>query len=72
MAGTSSANELNEIKTEIKSLRIELKRFIENANTQNIQSVVSDLKNNYANLFMNHHVESANTELSKIWYPIAK
>jgi DNA-binding transcriptional ArsR family regulator len=65
MAGTSSATDLNEIKTEITSLRTELKRFIEKANTQNVQSIVSDLKDNYADLFVNHHVDTANTELSK-------
>jgi DNA-binding transcriptional ArsR family regulator len=72
MAGTSSASQLNEIKTEINGLRNELKRFIENANTQNIQAVVSDLKNNYANLFVNHHVDTAHTELSKNMVPDCK
>lgn len=72
MAGTSSASELNEIKTEITSLRTELKRFIENANTQNVKTIVSDLKDNYASLFVNHHVDSANTELSKNMVPDCK
>jgi DNA-binding transcriptional ArsR family regulator/predicted site-specific integrase-resolvase len=72
MAGTSSATVLNEIKTEISSLRTELKRFIENANTQNVQTIVSDLKDNYAGLFVNHHVDTANTELSKNMVPDCK
>ncbi len=72
MAGTSSVTELNEIKTEITSLRTELKRFIENANTQNVKTIVSDLKDNYADLFVNHHVDTANTELSKNMVPDCK
>jgi len=72
MARIASASEFNEIKTEISGLRTELKRFIENANTQNIKTIVSELKNNYADLFVNHHVDKAKTELSTNMVPDCK
>lgn len=63
MTGGTSTPELHELTSEISGLRSELRRFIEHANTQNLQVVVSDLKNSYADLFVDHHIGQAKTEL---------
>ena len=42
----------------------ELKRFIERANQQHVDTVLTDLKKNYSDLFTNHQVENAKTDLS--------
>ena len=57
-------NEIRELKTEISGLRTDLKRFIERANQQHINSVLTDLKKNYTGLFTEHQVETAKTSLS--------
>jgi len=55
---------IGELKTEISELRNELRRFIANANQQHINVVLEDLKENYADLFRNHQVETARGDLS--------
>jgi len=59
-----SSPELNELKAEISGLRTEFRRFIEHANQQHIDSVLEELKNNYGDLFVDHHVEGAKNDLS--------
>jgi len=56
--------EIRELKTEISGLRNELKRFIEHANLQHVDGILSDLKKNYADLFTNHQVDTAKIDLS--------
>ncbi|WP_048151212.1 winged helix-turn-helix domain-containing protein [Methanolacinia paynteri] len=56
--------EIGELKTEISELRNELKRFITNSNRQHIDSVLEELKENYADLFRNQEVETAKGDLS--------
>ena len=63
-AAFGTMNEIRELKTEISGLRTDLKRFIERANQQHIDTVLTDLKKNYAGLFTEHQVESAKTDLS--------
>ena len=63
-AALGSLTEMRELKTEINGLRTELKRFIERANQQHVDTVLTDLKNNYSDLFTNHQVENAKTDLS--------
>jgi len=63
-AAFGTTNEIRELKTEISGLRTDLKRFIERANQQHIDTVLSDLKKNYAGLFTEHQVETAKTDLS--------
>jgi DNA-binding transcriptional ArsR family regulator len=57
-------NEIRELKTEISGLRTDLKRFIERANQQHIDTVLTDLKKNYAGVFTDHQVENAKADLS--------
>lgn len=59
-----SLTEMRELKTEITGLRTELKRFIERANQQHVDTVLTDLKKNYSELFTNHQVENAKADLS--------
>lgn len=59
-----SRTEISELKTEISELRNELKRFITNSNRQHIDSVLEELKDNYADLFRNQQVETAKGDLS--------
>ena len=63
-AALGSLTEMRELKTEITGLRTELKRFIERANQQHVDTVLTDLKKNYSDLFTNHQVENAKTDLS--------
>jgi DNA-binding transcriptional ArsR family regulator len=63
-ATLGSLVEMRELKAEITGLRGELKRFIERANQQHVDGVLSDLKTNYAGLFSSHQVENAKTDLS--------
>jgi len=63
-AALGSLTEIRELKTEIAGLRTELKRFIENANLQHVDGILSDLKKNYADLFTNHQIDSAKVDLS--------
>jgi hypothetical protein len=63
-AALGSLTEIRELKTEITGLRTDLKRFIERANQQHVDGVLTDLKKNYSDLFTNHQVESAKTDLS--------
>jgi predicted transcriptional regulator len=63
-ATLGSLTEIRELKTEITGLRTELKRFIERANQQHVDGVLGDLKKNYADLFTNHQVDTAKTDLS--------
>jgi len=63
-AALGSLTEMRELKTEITGLRTELKRFIERANQQHIDTVLTDLKKNYSELFTNHQVENAKADLS--------
>ena len=63
-ATLGSLTEMRELKTEITGLRTELKRFIERANQQHVDTVLTDLKKNYSALFTNHQVENAKTDLS--------
>jgi DNA-binding transcriptional ArsR family regulator len=63
-AAYGTMNEIRELKTEISGLRTDLKRFIERANQQHIDSVLTDLKKNYAGVLTDHQVETAKTDLS--------
>jgi DNA-binding transcriptional ArsR family regulator len=63
-AAYGTMNEIRELKTEISGLRTDLKRFIERANQQHIDTVLSELKKNYAGLFSDHQVETAKADLS--------
>ena len=63
-AAFGTMNEIRELKTEISGLRTDLKRFIERANQQHIDTVLADLKKNYAGLFTENQVEAAKTDLS--------
>ena len=63
-AALGTINEIRELRTEISGLRTDLKRFIERANQQHIDTVLSDLKKNYAGLFREHQVENAKSDLS--------
>jgi DNA-binding transcriptional ArsR family regulator len=57
-------NELRELRTEISGLRADMKRFIERANRQHIDTVVAGLKENYAGVVTGHQVETAKAGLS--------
>jgi len=63
-AALGTLTEIRELKTEITGLRTDLKRFIERANQQHVEGVLSDLKKNYAGLFSDHQVENAKQDLS--------
>jgi predicted transcriptional regulator len=63
-ATLGSLTEMRELKTEITGLRTELKRFIERANQQHIDTVLTELKKNYSELFTDHQVENAKMGLS--------
>jgi len=63
-ATLGSLTEIRELKSEIIGLRTELKRFIEKANLQHVDGILGDLKKNYADLFTNHQVDTAKTDLS--------
>ena len=63
-ATLGSLTEIRELKTEIAGLRTELKRFIEHANLQHVDGILSDLKKNYADLFTNHQIDAAKADLS--------
>jgi len=43
---------------------MDLKRFIEHANQQHVQTALTDLKQNYAGLFVNDQLDTAKSELS--------
>jgi hypothetical protein len=64
--GTTSGTltEMRELRTEVTGLRTELKRFIERANQQHVDTVLTDLKKNYSALFTNHQVDNAKADLS--------
>lgn len=59
-----SPTEIRELKHEISGLRAELKRFIERANQQHVNSVLGDIKKNYADMFTNHQIDTAKGNLS--------
>ena len=61
---SGTLTEMRELKMEVTGLRTELKRFIERANQQHVEGVLLDLKKNYSDLFTNHQVENAKTDLS--------
>jgi len=61
---SSSLTEIRELKSEVTGLRMDLKRFIEHANQQHVQTALTDLKQNYAGLFVNDQLDTAKSELS--------
>ncbi len=63
-AALGTLTEIRELKTEITGLRTDLKRFIERANQQHVEGVLSELKKNYAGLFSAHQADSAKQDLS--------
>jgi DNA-binding transcriptional ArsR family regulator len=63
-ATSGTLTEMRELKTEVTGLRTELKQFIERANQQHVDSVLTDLKKNYSDLFTDHEVGNAKTDLS--------
>jgi predicted transcriptional regulator len=63
-ATLGSLTEIRDLKSEIIGLRTELKRFIEHANQQHVDGVVSGLKRNYGDLFTKDQVDSAKADLS--------
>jgi len=58
-----SLTEIRELKTEITGLRTDLKRFIERANQQHIDTVLGEVKKNYSGLIADHQVVTAKAEL---------
>jgi predicted transcriptional regulator len=63
-AALGTLTEIRELKSEITELRTDLKRFIERANQQHVESVLGDLKKDYAGLFTGHQIETAKADLS--------
>ncbi len=63
-ATSGTLTEMRELKTEVTGLRTELKRFIERANQQHVDTVLTDLKNNYSELFTSHQIDNAKADLS--------
>jgi DNA-binding transcriptional ArsR family regulator len=63
-ATSGTLTEMRELKVEVTGLRTELKRFIERANQQHVDTVLTDLKKNYSDLFTNHQVDNAKADLS--------
>ncbi|HKM42161.1 MAG TPA: ArsR family transcriptional regulator, partial [Methanocorpusculum sp.] len=61
---SSSLTEIRELKSEVTGLRTDLKRFIEHANQQHVQTALTDLKQNYAGLFVNDQLDTAKADLS--------
>lgn len=61
---SSSLTEIRELKNEVTGLRMDLKRFVEHANQQHVQTALTDLKQNYAGLFVNDQLDTAKSELS--------
>lgn len=59
-----SSSQIIELKTEISGLRDELRRFITNSNRSHIDSVLGELKENYADMFRDYQVEGAKGDLS--------
>lgn len=57
-------SELGELKTEISELRNDLRRFMTNSNRQHIDSVLGELRDNYAGMFRDDQVKSAGDDLS--------
>jgi len=55
---------LDSIKQEIHSLREELHRFIERTNQIHVNSIISDIRNEYSGLLAHHQVERAGDCLS--------
>jgi predicted transcriptional regulator len=56
--------EIRELKTEITGLRSDLKRFIERANQQHVDTVLGDIRKEYAGVFSDHEVGAAKADLS--------
>jgi predicted transcriptional regulator len=63
-AALGTMTEIRELKTEITGLRTDLKRFVERANQQHVDMVLSDVKKEYAGVFADHQVGTAKTDLS--------
>ena len=63
-AALGTMTEIRELKSEITGLRTELKRFIEKANQQHVESVLGELKKNYAGVFTDLQVKEATSGLS--------
>jgi predicted transcriptional regulator len=63
-AALGTMTEIRELKTEITGLRTDLKRFIEKANQQHVDSVLSNVKKEYAGVFADHQVGLAKSDLS--------
>jgi len=63
-AALGTMTEIRELKTEITGLRTDLKRFIERANQQHVDAVLSDVKKEYAGVFADHQVGTAKADLS--------
>lgn len=60
---------LDVVLQEVQKLRGELHRFIERTNQIHIQSIVADLKTEYADLIAKHHLERAHDCLSHQMVP---
>jgi predicted transcriptional regulator len=56
--------EIRELKTEITGLRNDLKRFIERANQQHVDSVLGGIRKEYAGIFADQQIDSAKADLS--------
>ena len=63
-AALGTMTEIRELKTEITGLRTDLKRFIERANQQHVDAVLSDVKKDYAGVFADHQIAVAKSDLS--------
>ncbi|WP_317064930.1 winged helix-turn-helix domain-containing protein [Methanoculleus caldifontis] len=55
--------EIREIQSEIAGLRSELRRFIEHANRQNIETIIGRLREEYAGVFIGQHLSDADQRL---------
>ncbi|MBP2134180.1 DNA-binding transcriptional ArsR family regulator [Methanomicrobium sp. W14] len=63
-AAFDSANEIVELKDEIFRLRSDLRRFMERSGQKHIETVLGDIKKNYAKAFEEQQIESAKSCLS--------
>lgn len=63
-AALGTLTEIRELKSEITGLRTDLKRYIERANQQHMESVLKEIRKEYAGLMTDHAVKTAKNDLS--------
>jgi hypothetical protein len=55
--------DIREVQSEIAGLRSELRRFIEHANRQHVDTVLGGLRKEYAGVFVEQHLSDADQRL---------